>query len=78
MFSLPDRFKKNVCFYFLKLNPHTGSFPGLRETAAIGEDMLSVFGLVTLNSNGHDVITAIKKSWSVFTFRSFAVGLVYF
>lgn len=43
-----------------------------------GTDMLSVFGLVTLNSNGHDVIIAIKESWSVFTFRSFAIGLVYF
>lgn len=42
------------------------------------EDMMSVFGLVTLNSNGHDVIIAIKKSLSVFTFRSFAIGLVYF
>lgn len=25
-FSLPDRFKKNVCFHFIKLNPYITSF----------------------------------------------------
>lgn len=45
-------------------------FPLFTRLQLSSGDMMSVFGLVGLNSNDHDVITIIKQSLSVFGFGS--------